>query len=52
MQCKERKNDVVKSRNMVAYLLLVLWVIIPSTNTSMFSAASQFQYPVDGDLSF
>ena len=28
---------------MVAYLLLVLWAIIPSTSTGMFSVASHFQ---------
>ena len=27
-------------------LLLVLWVISPSTSKSIFSVASQFQYPV------
>ena len=31
-------------------LLLVLGVIIPSTNTSMFSVAFQFQYPVGDDF--
>ena len=48
MQCKERTMmHVVNSENMVAYMVLVLWVIIPSTNIGMFSVASQFQYPVD-----